>query len=241
MVCAGAADHDDASSDTCQGDSGGPLLVDDGSALVTAGVVSWGNGCNQTGFPGIYTRIGAPALNAWVARTAPRRRLHGPDRRRRAPACRCPFAAPSAPGSISFSWDFDDNGTSDATGASVSHVYPGAGIFEPVLRVTDPEGQPAEQLRAIASAPAAVSPPPASPSPAPPAGMGRRHSPVRSARPGLATILAFGRPKVRRGRFKLRISFDRDRASRYRHDRGLPREARSAARSTESAAAARAR
>ncbi len=39
------------SSDTCQGDSGGPLLVGDGSALVLAGVVSWGNGCNSRASP----------------------------------------------------------------------------------------------------------------------------------------------------------------------------------------------
>ena len=64
MVCAGEANPDNGSADTCQGDSGGPLLVD--SASVLAGVVSWGNGCNRPGFPGVYTRLGAQPLNAWV-------------------------------------------------------------------------------------------------------------------------------------------------------------------------------
>ena len=65
MVCAGAADPP-GSTDTCQGDSGGPLLVDDGPGFTTTGVVSWGNGCNLEGFPGIYSRIGDQPLNGWV-------------------------------------------------------------------------------------------------------------------------------------------------------------------------------
>ena len=44
--------------DSCQGDSGGPLLVDNGSGgLLQAGIVSWGIGCGDAGFPGIYTRV----------------------------------------------------------------------------------------------------------------------------------------------------------------------------------------
>ena len=65
MLCVGAG-QSPGSTDTCQGDSGGPLLVHDGGPFVLAGVVSLGNGCNRQNFPGIYTRIGAPRLNAWV-------------------------------------------------------------------------------------------------------------------------------------------------------------------------------
>jgi len=62
MVCAGDGVHD-----TCQGDSGGPLMVRNGSgALVLAGVTSWGIGCADSDFPGVYARLGAPALNGWV-------------------------------------------------------------------------------------------------------------------------------------------------------------------------------
>jgi hypothetical protein len=205
MVCAGNP-NGTTSSDTCQGDSGGPLLVPDGSAFVLTGVVSWGNGCNEPGFPGIYSRVGAPALNAWV-----RGRLYDVDFTVSVPQASTPtsFAA-TAPGSSGFSWDFDGNGTIDATGASVSHTYPAAGSFEPVLSVTDPEGQPAEQRHTISVGnpppPLVVPPPPVTPS----VGNGPAPQPTAVIQTQLATILALGKPKVRAGRFKLRINFAQD-------------------------------
>src|SRR4051812_24933728 len=66
MVCAG-----DGRTDTCQGDSGGPLLVSDGSFPVLAGITSWGQGCADPDFPGVYTRLGDPVLNAWVRDRVP--------------------------------------------------------------------------------------------------------------------------------------------------------------------------
>lgn len=50
MVCAGLTS---GGTDTCQGDSGGPLLI----GGVLAGITSWGEGCAQAGFPGVYTRL----------------------------------------------------------------------------------------------------------------------------------------------------------------------------------------
>ncbi|XP_045496319.1 transmembrane protease serine 11D-like isoform X1 [Colias croceus] len=44
--------------DGCQGDSGGPLLVfEPDGHYVQAGVVSWGIGCADSRYPGVYTKI----------------------------------------------------------------------------------------------------------------------------------------------------------------------------------------
>ena len=48
-----------------QGDSGGPFFaVDSFGEYVLAGVVSWGRGCAQPGYPGVYTRTSA--YQAWI-------------------------------------------------------------------------------------------------------------------------------------------------------------------------------
>jgi secreted trypsin-like serine protease len=49
-VCAG---YLDATADSCQGDSGGPLVLN-GRLLA---VVSWGKGCTEPGYPGVYAEI----------------------------------------------------------------------------------------------------------------------------------------------------------------------------------------
>ena len=58
MFCAGVTG---GGQDSCQGDSGGPLLDENG---VQVGVTSWGNGCAQAGFPGVYARVSA--VEGWL-------------------------------------------------------------------------------------------------------------------------------------------------------------------------------
>jgi hypothetical protein len=88
MVCAYDAAHD-----TCQGDSGGPLMVPDGAGFALAGITSWGFLCAEEGYPGVYTRIGAPALNTWIHSRLPAATPPPPP----APAPSPPPAPPPAP------------------------------------------------------------------------------------------------------------------------------------------------
>ena len=73
MLCA-----KDDGQDSCQGDSGGPLVLQglDGSADVQVGMVSWGFGCANKDFPGVYTRVSS--AYDWIREEVCRRSLYPP-------------------------------------------------------------------------------------------------------------------------------------------------------------------
>lgn len=52
MFCAGFTT---GGKDSCSGDSGGPIVD---SSKVLQGLVSWGNGCAEANYAGVYTRVG---------------------------------------------------------------------------------------------------------------------------------------------------------------------------------------
>jgi len=63
MFCAGFAQ---GGTDACVGDSGGPLVINDPTVnqWKQIGIVSWGEGCAQPEFYGVYTRV--PSYKAFI-------------------------------------------------------------------------------------------------------------------------------------------------------------------------------
>jgi secreted trypsin-like serine protease len=206
MVCAG-----DGTSDTCQGDSGGPLMVSDGSFLVLAGLTSWGGPCASSTQPGVYTRLGAPALNQWVRDRVPMARAtvsDGSPDTGQTVSFTATAVNPDVPGYFTgFAWDFESDGTIDAQDATPSHTYTEPGNYVARVRATGSGTDTAvAKVRVLVASPPPPAPP--APPPAPPGTQPNTTQPIPRA--NLATILASGRPKVRRGRFHLRINFAQD-------------------------------
>jgi secreted trypsin-like serine protease len=199
MVCAG-----DGNTDTCQGDSGGPLMVSDGSFLILAGITSWGIGCADPSFPGVYTRLGDPVINQWVRDRVPMARatVSNPSPK---PNQTVTFSgstqnAPLNPVTFTdLTWNFGD-GTPTVQGATSSHAYAAAGNYIARLTASTTGADTAvARVRVNVASP----PPPSVVTPAPTAAAPRPRGP-------LARILASGRPLVRHGRFHIRVNFTAD-------------------------------
>jgi secreted trypsin-like serine protease len=59
MICAR-----DPGQDACQGDSGGPALMSINGVEQVVGIVSWGRGCGNYDFPGVYSRVSTS--KSWI-------------------------------------------------------------------------------------------------------------------------------------------------------------------------------
>ncbi|MGH3063888.1 MAG: trypsin-like serine protease [Gaiellaceae bacterium] len=140
MVCAG-----NGATDTCQGDSGGPLMVPSGGVFVLVGVTSWGLGCADPEYPGIYARLGG-SLNQWVMQrhawasfSVVTPAHSGQPVRLEASWFQPPGIGPlNTPG-----WDLDGDGDYDDTPApapSAGPIFPSGGAFTVGFQVSGPDG-----------------------------------------------------------------------------------------------------
>ncbi len=74
MLCAGGGQpRGPGGPDSCYGDSGGPLVAPGAAGQasptgdVLLGLVDFGNGCAQAGYPGVYVRVADPAIARFLS------------------------------------------------------------------------------------------------------------------------------------------------------------------------------
>ena len=211
MVC--AADSLDtplsAARDSCFDDWGGPLLVPVGGFFALAGIISSrGATCGDPAVPGIYTRVGAGALNTWVHSKTPEANFrfnHGPRANEAVTLTSTSRHPDGASYFTTFRWDLDGDGDFDRSGRSVTTSFPTEGEHVVGIEASKAGGDKATAYFAF-NVGADPNVPPTTQL-APPAAT----PPVAIAKPAgrLATIHSAKRPKVRRGRFNISVRFAR--------------------------------
>jgi hypothetical protein len=219
MVCAADAPGTplSAAHDSCADDWGGPLLVPDGGFFALAGIISWqGSVCGDPDQPGVYTRLGQGALNTWVHGRTPEANFEFTDHGPRAnepvtltSTSKHPEDAPGAGYFTTFRWDLDGDNDFDASGKSVRTTFPTEGEQVVGIEASRPGGDKATAYFAFSVGPDPNAPPsdggPGSQAltTTPPAAVAKPSAPP-------ARITSAKRPKVRRGRFRIRVRFARN-------------------------------
>ncbi len=199
-VCAAGVEEN-----PCDGDSGSPLLVPDGALFAVAGVFS-GTECSSPAEPGLFARIGDEPLSTWVHARIPKADFELSHQPRAGEAVRLTSTSTHPEGAdyfTTFRWDLDNDGEfDDQTGRSISHTYPRVGEAVAGLEVSRADGDVASIYYAfdVVPLPPGTTTTTTTPNPNPTATV---------VRAPLATILNARRPKVRRGRFAIRVRFAR--------------------------------
>ena len=167
MVCAG-----DGTADTCSGDSGGPLLVPRVDTFALAGVTSYGFHCADPASPGVYARVGAAAMNAWVRERVPTAAItispRSPD-----PGTNVLLTATTGNvglGPARFAWDLDDDGQYDddtGTTAALRDISAGSTVVRVQASYADGDRALAREVVTTAGSPLPLPPPPPPPPPRP--------------------------------------------------------------------------
>jgi hypothetical protein len=209
MLCA-AGTPAAGDENPCASDTGSPLLVPDGPLFALAGVFS-GASCATADAPGIFARVGDDPLNSWVHARTPEADFDLSHQPRANEPVQLFSTSRHPEGDdyfTTFRWDLDNDGRfNDDSGATITHTYTQVGVAVAGLEASKPGGDKAIVYYAFDVEPDPNAPPPATPTsppttPTPPPSTGTVSGP-------LATVLVSGRPKVRRGRFAIRIRFAR--------------------------------
>ena len=163
-----------------------------------------GTDCSSLAEPGLFARIGDAPLSGWVHARTPQADFELSHQPRAGEAVRLTSTSTHPEGADyfkTFRWDLDNDGEfDDATGPSITHTYARVGEAVAGLEASRENGDVASIYYAfdVMELPAGTTTTAPNPNPT-----------TTVVRAPLATILNARRPKVRRGRFSIRVRFAR--------------------------------